>query len=44
MSLRGIRKRAAALVVTVIATVALVPLATQAPAQAAPNVAAGPTA
>ncbi|USQ85769.1 hypothetical protein NFX46_19615 [Streptomyces phaeoluteigriseus] len=43
MSLRSIRTRAAAMVVTMVAAV-LVPLAAQAPAQAAPNAAAGPTA
>nr|WSY50286.1 hypothetical protein OG999_09175 [Streptomyces sp. NBC_00886] len=43
MRLSRIRKRAAAMVVTMIAAVVL-PLAAQAPAQAAPNVAAGPTA
>ncbi|MET9844121.1 hypothetical protein ACFZC6_38900 [Streptomyces ossamyceticus] len=40
MSVRSFRKRAAAMVVTMIAALAL-PLAAQAPAQAAPNVAAG---
>lgn len=43
MSLRRIGKRAAAMVVTMIAALAL-PLAAQAPAQAAPNVAAGTAA
>ncbi|MBD9726577.1 hypothetical protein [Streptomyces caniscabiei] len=43
MSVRRIRKRAAALVVTMIAAL-LLPLAAQAPAQAASNDAAGPTA
>lgn len=43
MRLRKIRTRAAATVVTMIAAV-LVPLAAQAPAQAAPNVAAGTAA
>ncbi|MDX3568490.1 hypothetical protein [Streptomyces sp. ID05-47C] len=43
MRLRTIKKRAAAMVVTMIAAV-LVPLAAQAPAQAAPNVAAGTAA
>ncbi|MGX6744475.1 hypothetical protein [Streptomyces peucetius] len=43
MRLRRIRKRVAAMVVTMIAAV-LVPLAAQAPAHAAPNVAAGTTA
>lgn len=42
--LRRIGKRAAATVVTMIAAAVLVPLAVQAPAQAAPNVAAGTTA
>ncbi|SPF04974.1 hypothetical protein SMA5143A_5776 [Streptomyces sp. MA5143a] len=40
MSVRSFRKRAAAMVVTMIAALAL-PLAAQAPAQAAPNAAAG---
>ena len=43
MRLRGITKRAAAMVVTMVAALVL-PLAAQAPAQAAPTVAAGPTA
>lgn len=43
MSLGSIKNRAAAVVVTTIAAV-LVPLAAQAPAQAAPNVAAGTAA
>lgn len=43
MRLRRIRKRAAAMVVTMIAALAL-PLAAQAPAQAAPNSAAGTAA
>ncbi|MEU0165463.1 hypothetical protein ABZ214_08405 [Streptomyces iakyrus] len=44
MRLRSIRKRATAMAVTMIAAVAVVPLAAQAPAQAAPNVATGTAA
>jgi hypothetical protein len=44
MGLKRIGKRAAALVVTMISAAVLLPVAVQAPAQAAPDVVAGPAA